>query len=313
MQKTGLLARVETVIAIFLQYSLLLLAIGKGKGGVTFAYAATVYQRDTRRTLLFGMLRRSVLELASRSSISKVPSFLASRRFFSVTQENKPDSSRKTQSHSAKFIAGSVLLGSAFLAAYSLGYLDRYLKKEKLNNDEQSRILEELYSHDKATEGKAVESTDQLEKGNLLDSAQRNLHSDDITSASVEEKFTRKSLEVKSDEERSEAVEVAPNEDSHESYIAKDGKLVLDFLQALHAAEKRQAELDSKSFAAEKKVLKEKYEKDLKDARIREVMYAEREAMLEKELNKERARGAAALKSLQDKSDETLKKELELK
>lgn len=45
-------------------------------------------------------------------------------------------------------------------------------------------------------------------------------------------------------------------EDVHDGYITKDGKLVLDFLQAIHAAEERQAELDARSFAEEKRAMK---------------------------------------------------------
>ncbi|KAL6583144.1 hypothetical protein OROMI_005222 [Orobanche minor] len=102
-------------------------------------------------------------------------------------------------------------------------------------------------------------------------------------------------------------------EDVHDGYITKDGKLVLDFLQAIHAAEERQAELDARSFAEEKRAIKEKYEKELKDARVRELMYAEREAILDKELAKEKIKAAAALKSLQEKLEEKFKTELEEK
>ncbi|KAL0349638.1 UNVERIFIED_CONTAM: hypothetical protein Sradi_4113000 [Sesamum radiatum] len=102
-------------------------------------------------------------------------------------------------------------------------------------------------------------------------------------------------------------------DDLHDGFITKDGKLVLDFLQAIHAAEERQAELDAHFFAEEKRAMKEKYEKELKDARVRELMYAEREAILDKELNKERVKAAAALKSLQEKLEEKLKTELEQK
>lgn len=45
-------------------------------------------------------------------------------------------------------------------------------------------------------------------------------------------------------------------EDVHDGYITKDGKLVLDFLQAIHAAEERQAEMDFRSFAEEKRAMK---------------------------------------------------------
>ncbi|KAL9160875.1 hypothetical protein ABFS82_08G229400 [Erythranthe guttata] len=102
-------------------------------------------------------------------------------------------------------------------------------------------------------------------------------------------------------------------EDVHDGYINKDGKLVLDFLQAIHAAEERQAELDAHFFAEEKRAMKDKYEKELKDARVRELMYAEREAILDKELSKERVKSAATLKSLQEKLEEKLYTELEQK
>ncbi|OMO56544.1 hypothetical protein COLO4_35617 [Corchorus olitorius] len=45
-------------------------------------------------------------------------------------------------------------------------------------------------------------------------------------------------------------------EELNEVYLSKDGKLVLDFLQAIHAAEKRQAEPDAHAFAEEKRGLK---------------------------------------------------------
>lgn len=102
-------------------------------------------------------------------------------------------------------------------------------------------------------------------------------------------------------------------EDAYDGYISKDGKLVLDFLQAIHAAEKRQAELDAHAFALDKKAMKDKYEKELKDTRARELMYAEKEAILDKELVRERAKAAASLKSLQEKFEEKLKTELEEK
>uniref|UniRef100_A0A5B7A9L1 MICOS complex subunit MIC60 n=1 Tax=Davidia involucrata TaxID=16924 RepID=A0A5B7A9L1_DAVIN len=102
-------------------------------------------------------------------------------------------------------------------------------------------------------------------------------------------------------------------EDMNDVHISKDGKLVLDFLQAIHAAEKRQAELDAHIFAEEKRIVKEKYEKELKDARAKELMYAEEVAMLDKDLNKERVKAAAALKSLQEKLEEKREMELEQK
>lgn len=45
-------------------------------------------------------------------------------------------------------------------------------------------------------------------------------------------------------------------EQLNDVYVTKDGKLVMDFLQAIHAAEQRQAELDAHIFGEEKKALK---------------------------------------------------------
>ncbi|KAM4118411.1 hypothetical protein ACB094_02G200100 [Castanea mollissima] len=99
----------------------------------------------------------------------------------------------------------------------------------------------------------------------------------------------------------------------NDGYITKDGKLVLDFLQAIHAAEKRQAELDARVFAEEKRALKEKYEKELKDAAARELMQAEEVAMLDKDLKRERAKAVLSLNALQEKLEEKLKMELKQK
>ncbi|XP_006829017.2 protein WEAK CHLOROPLAST MOVEMENT UNDER BLUE LIGHT 1 isoform X1 [Amborella trichopoda] len=94
---------------------------------------------------------------------------------------------------------------------------------------------------------------------------------------------------------------------------SEDGKLVLDFIEAIHAAERKQADLDARIYSEEKRWLKEKYEKELKDTRARELMYAEEVASLDKELNKERAKAAAIVKSLQEKAEEKLKMELQRK
>ncbi|XVF17179.1 hypothetical protein REPUB_Repub10bG0097300 [Reevesia pubescens] len=103
------------------------------------------------------------------------------------------------------------------------------------------------------------------------------------------------------------------SEELNEGYLSKDGKLVLDFLQAIHAAEKRQAELDAHAFTEEKRALKDKYEKELRDSRARELMRTEEAAILDKELKRERTKAAAAIKSLQEKMEEKLRMELEEK
>ncbi|KAF6149221.1 hypothetical protein GIB67_026077 [Kingdonia uniflora] len=95
--------------------------------------------------------------------------------------------------------------------------------------------------------------------------------------------------------------------------ISKDGKVILDILQVIHAAENKQAELDARIFAKEKSLLKEKFEKELKDAIVKEVMYAEKAAILDKELSKERVKTANTIKLLQNKAEEDLKMEIERK
>ncbi|CAI9261928.1 unnamed protein product [Lactuca saligna] len=100
---------------------------------------------------------------------------------------------------------------------------------------------------------------------------------------------------------------------NNDIYVSNDGKIVLDFLQAIHTAEKRQEDLDARIFSEEKRLLKEKYDKELKDARARELMYAERETILDKELHKEKVKAAAALKSLQEKLEEEFRMEIEKK
>ncbi|KAE8728267.1 RNase L inhibitor protein-related isoform 1 [Hibiscus syriacus] len=102
-------------------------------------------------------------------------------------------------------------------------------------------------------------------------------------------------------------------EELNEGYLSKDGKLVLSFLQAIHSAEKRQAELDAHAFAEEKQALKEKYEKELRNSRARELMRTEEAAILDKELKRERTKAAAAIKALQEKMEEKLRMELEEK
>lgn len=130
-----------------------------------------------------------------------------------------------------------------------------------------------------------------------------------------------KSQGVSSMEDHSESKSVSElKEDAKEGIesikekdISKDGSLVLNFIEAIHAAEQRQADLDAHIYAEYKQKLKEKYEKELKDARARELMYAEEADSLEKELNKEREKANATIKSLDEKAEEQLKSELRRK
>lgn len=124
---------------------------------------------------------------------------------------------------------------------------------------------------------------------------------------SVEDHSESKSVSEQK-EDAKEGIESIKEKD-----ISKDGSLVLNFIEAIHAAEQRQADLDAHIYADYKQKLKEKYEKELKDARARELMYAEEADSLEKELNKEREKAAAAIKSLHEKAEERMKSELRLK
>uniref|UniRef100_A0A2P2JNE9 Uncharacterized protein LOC8265618 n=1 Tax=Rhizophora mucronata TaxID=61149 RepID=A0A2P2JNE9_RHIMU len=101
--------------------------------------------------------------------------------------------------------------------------------------------------------------------------------------------------------------------ESDDGSVMVDGKFVVNFLQAIHAAEKRQAELDALAFTEEKRALKDKYEKKLRDLRARELMRAEEAAILDKEIKRERVKAAAAIRALQEKMEEKLRVELEQK
>jgi len=94
---------------------------------------------------------------------------------------------------------------------------------------------------------------------------------------------------------------------------SEDGKVVLDIIEAIHAAEKKQADADAYMYSEEKRKLKEKYEKELKDTRARELMYAEEAAILDKELKKEKLKNAAAVRELQEKAEQKLRDELQRK
>lgn len=168
---------------------------------------------------------------------------------------------------------------------------------EKMNKDMPARSKSEDEAKDTHAQ---VPATSLLETYNLKDDA------DERTSTSSSGRSSKHSSPK-------EEISVGAPGDLSDVFVSKDGKLILDFLQAIHAAEQRQADLDARILAEEKRAIKEKYEKELKDARARELMYAEEAAMLEKELERERSKAAAALKSLQEKAEEKLKMELEEK
>ncbi|XP_010446526.1 PREDICTED: MICOS complex subunit MIC60 [Camelina sativa] len=116
-------------------------------------------------------------------------------------------------------------------------------------------------------------------------------------------------------EQITKETEALPNsvEGMKDGYMTEDGKLVLDFLAAIHAAEKQQAHLDAQVFAEELRALKEKYENELRDLRARELMRIEEAAILDKELKRERTKAAAAIKAIQERMEDKLKTEIEQK
>nr|CAB3488404.1 unnamed protein product [Digitaria exilis] len=97
-----------------------------------------------------------------------------------------------------------------------------------------------------------------------------------------------------------------------------DGKVVLDIIEAIHAAEKKQADADAYMYSEEKRKLKVCYFFTFTvllayDTRARELMYAEEAAILDKELKKEKMKNAAAIKELQEKAEQKLRDELQRK
>ncbi|XP_012492240.1 uncharacterized protein LOC105804263 isoform X2 [Gossypium raimondii] len=163
----------------------------------------------------------------------------------------------------------------------------------------------EPHSHATEDRPQAKPTEDKGAPSSLLDAYHLRDKADDSYLSSLNRKYEQLSKET---EGFGTAVE-----ELNEGYLSKDGKLILGFLQAIHAAEKWQAELDAHAFAQEKEVLKEKYEKELRNSRARELMRTEEAAILDKELKRERTKAAAALKSLQEKMEEQLRMELEEK
>ncbi|KAG5390243.1 hypothetical protein IGI04_031784 [Brassica rapa subsp. trilocularis] len=116
-------------------------------------------------------------------------------------------------------------------------------------------------------------------------------------------------------EQLTNETEALPNstEGLKDGYMTEDGKLVLDFLDAIHAAEERQSHLEAQVFAEKLRTLKEKYENELRDLRARELMRIEEAAILDKELKREKTKAAAAIKSIQERMEDKLKTEIEQK
>ncbi|KAJ0975105.1 hypothetical protein J5N97_017070 [Dioscorea zingiberensis] len=165
------------------------------------------------------------------------------------------------------------------------------------------------------------------ETGLIKNASDHDITAETPTVSVDEEKEVQKSLANSYSLQEDELPEVSVNQEKAGAFLSKsedkedpkdtnkseDGKVLLDLIEAIHAAEKRQAETDAFIYAEEKRKLKEKYEKDVKDARARELMYAEEAAILDKELNKEKAKASAMIKSLEEKAEQRLREELQHK
>lgn len=86
-----------------------------------------------------------------------------------------------------------------------------------------------------------------------------------------------------------------------------------DLLELLHAAEKRQADLDARLYQENQRKLKEVFQQELKDAQAKELMYAEEADRLAKEVTMEQERAKFMLKFEREKADEKHAKELKNK
>ncbi|GJN26292.1 hypothetical protein PR202_gb14214 [Eleusine coracana subsp. coracana] len=178
---------------------------------------------------------------------------------------------------------------------------------------------------DKASHGEETDKTDSLVPPVQSSSATLSPHHDSIAVAdepkdssgadAVEHKSLAETylLQDEHDVSEDESVKETKNDEVVREKTSDDGKIVLDIIEAIHAAEKKQADADAYMFSEEKRKLKEKYEKELKDTRARELMYAEEAAILDKELKKEKMKHAAAVKELQEKAEQKLREELHMK
>ncbi|KAM0936879.1 putative mitochondrial inner membrane protein Mitofilin [Dioscorea sansibarensis] len=193
---------------------------------------------------------------------------------------------------------------------------------------------------DSAKQNEAAESEGSAEQNDRIDSSNHaseetglftNASHDGICietpKVSIDEEKVQKSLAHSYSLQEDELPEVSVNQEKAGAFLTKsedkedpkdinkpeDGRILLDLIDAIHAAEKKQAETDAFVFAEEKRKLKEKYEKDLKDARARELMYAEEAAILDKELNKEKTKAADTIKLLEGNAEKHLREELQHK
>ncbi|XP_024005401.1 MICOS complex subunit MIC60 isoform X2 [Eutrema salsugineum] len=131
----------------------------------------------------------------------------------------------------------------------------------------------------------------------------------------LEGSSTESTRSLSTGEQLTKETEALPNsiEGLKDGYMTEDRKLVLDFLDAIHEAEKRQAHSDDQFYAEKIRAMKEKYENELRDLRARELMRIEEAAILDKELKREKTKAAAAIKAIQERMEDKLKTEIEQK
>ncbi|KAL5124519.1 hypothetical protein HKD37_02G004902 [Glycine soja] len=102
-------------------------------------------------------------------------------------------------------------------------------------------------------------------------------------------------------------------EELKDGYISENGKLVDHFLQAIHAAEKRQADLDAYVSNEQKKLLKGNIWKEVERCSYQRTYARRGGCNVGQELKRERAKASLAIKSLRQKMEDKLKIELEQK
>ncbi|KAH7351634.1 hypothetical protein KP509_19G007000 [Ceratopteris richardii] len=85
---------------------------------------------------------------------------------------------------------------------------------------------------------------------------------------------------------------------------------IVDVLELVHAAERRQAELDAQVHEEANKKLKQAFQKELKNAQAREAMYADEVNNLAREIMLEKEKAASALELERKMAEEKLLEEL---
>ncbi|XP_020244757.1 MICOS complex subunit MIC60 isoform X1 [Asparagus officinalis] len=203
---------------------------------------------------------------------------------------------------------------------------DESSELEQKNQPENSRVEDGVIDNSvQASEGSATQDA-ASHQDITMEVSKDAVNEEGEAPKSLADSYSLNAVEVNSDSSAKRAmtdpvvvmfnekeVSVAESGKSKDKNKPNNDKVEVYLTEVIHAAEERQAKKDAYIFAEENRKLKEKYEKELKDARARELMYAEEAAILDKELNKEKVKAAAAIKSLQEKSEQKLQEELQCK